>query len=263
MANMRVLNEIHKIARLDREIEIWRITETRTATGGVSKTNTSGNVFVALANSLSTNYTGDGTKGAYLYGFQLEAKELVTSYIDNTTIANTRAADTLAISSTTFDREYNNYSGTVFVDAQIDYRPTSRVVQNSRGTLVSFNDGTEANRVSLVIENQNSPAVTRSANAVVYSSGTLRSNTSIATANLTASLGNDGKVTAYFQRNGILGTAINGNVGGTDSGIAYGDVTAITIGHGPGTGRINGTISKIQYFASVSAEVETRAMTDQ
>jgi SPP1 family predicted phage head-tail adaptor len=45
---MRILNEIHKIARLDREIEIWRITETRTGTGGVSKTNTSLGTFWAM-----------------------------------------------------------------------------------------------------------------------------------------------------------------------------------------------------------------------
>jgi hypothetical protein len=72
-----------------------------------------------------------------------------------------------------------------------------------------------------------------------------------------------GKITAYFQRNGILGTAINGNVGGTDTGIAYGNVTTITFGHGPGTNRINGTISKIQYFASISNEAETLALTKQ
>lgn len=47
MANMHVLNQIHSIGRLDREIEIWRINETRTATGAVTKVNTSLGTFWA------------------------------------------------------------------------------------------------------------------------------------------------------------------------------------------------------------------------
>lgn len=47
MANLPVLNQIHKIGQLDREIEIWRKTESRTDTGAVRVTNTSLGTFWA------------------------------------------------------------------------------------------------------------------------------------------------------------------------------------------------------------------------
>ena len=225
--------------------------------------NTSGIVFVGLATGGSYSYTGDNTSGVYIYGFQLETGGFGTSYIPTTTIANTRAQDTLTVQSTAFNNAYAVEAGTVLVDTQIDYRPTSKVVENSRSTIFSFSDGTVSNRVSLVTENHASPSVYRGANLVVYNGGTLQTNLIVATANLTT-LGN-GLVATYFA-NSAVGSTINaGTVATASGGILNitGAINTLTIGSGPGTGSLNGTIAKLAYYGDVVSTAELQNLSKQ
>ena len=63
-----------------------------------------------------TNFTGDVTKGLYLWGAQLEAGAFPTSYIPTTTAAVTRSADVASITGSAFSGWYRQDEGTVFGD---------------------------------------------------------------------------------------------------------------------------------------------------
>jgi hypothetical protein len=72
-----------------------------------------------LANSAtgySGGYTGTGTNGIYIWGFQLEAGSFATSYIPTSGSAATRPADTVSISGSNFSNWYNPTEGTIFYD---------------------------------------------------------------------------------------------------------------------------------------------------
>ena len=225
----------------------------------ITKTNTSGNVMIAPAVGGTINYAGDGTSGFYAYGLQLEAGSFATSYIPNTTIANTRTADVLTIVSHEFSKRYDAYSSTVVVDAALDYRPTTQVPNNLRSTLVSFNDGTASNRISILAENKNGP-VDRTANLVIYSGGTLISNANISTANLTT-VGSE-KIAMYFSGIGAIGTAYSGNGNVTvTTAFTSTAMNQITIGSGPGSAALNGTIGKLAIYSGVVTGQELKTLT--
>jgi hypothetical protein len=227
----------------------------------VTKTNnTSGNVAVVMVNGAATTYTGDGSSGIYLYGMQVEPGTFGTSYIPNTFGANTRGQDFMTYSNVQFAQNFDQYRSTIMVDAQLNYRPSAKLNQQQRSTLVSFNDGTENNRVSIVSESLNSP-VNRGANLVVYTSGVFQNNLVLATANLTNVGGS--KIAAYF-RNGLIQGAVDGNTSvQTTSGNIPGNLSYMTIGSGPGTPALNGTIRKVQYYPEISTANEIAYLTIQ
>ena len=228
----------------------------------VSKTNTSGNVSIALGAGSSYTYAGDGTSGVYIYGYQFEPGEFATSYIHNGITANTRGADTVSVRSSEFAKRYNADEGPSFLaDACLDYTPSSLVPTNTRSTVVSFNDGTVANRISLVVENRAAP-VDRTANLVVYTGGILNTNANVASANLTTL--DSGKVSAY-ARYGSYGLAYNGLYSSVQNGGTIpmnGAITTLNIGSGPGTRSLNGTISKLMIFESNLSGIEMQSLTN-
>jgi hypothetical protein len=220
----------------------------------VSTVNTSGNVVLALADGGTETYLGTGSAGAYAYGLQLEPGAFATSYIPNTTVANTRGQDFLTVTATEFARKYDIDNSTVAINSKLSYRPASLGTDNQRSTLVSFSDGTVNNRVSIVAENKQSPA-NRYANLVIYSSGVAQANISISnaavqSANLTSAIGDTLAVSFGSGRisRGLNGTAntyaTSGNISST--------INQITIGAGPGTSVLNGTIAKLQIWSTVS-----------
>ena len=227
----------------------------------VVKTNTSGNVVLALADGGATLYTGTGTQGVYVYGFQLEQGEFATSYIHNTTIANTRGQDTLTLESNEFAKKYNPYKNTVFVDATLGFRPHRYVNNFRRSTLVSFNDTTVNNRVSIVTEDIPSP-VSRTANLVIYTQNAIQTNISVSSAALgSANITSPSKLAVYFAA-GAIGRAYNGvaNVYAS-SGNLSSAISTIQIGAGTGSESWNGTISKIQVYPDVVDGNELRTLT--
>ena len=215
----------------------------------VQKTNTSGNVLLCLADGGTTQFLGTGSQGMYAYGMQLELGEFASSYIPTTATAATRGVDNLTISNAEFLRRYNNQENTVVVDSLLGYRPTSTITNFLRSTLLSFNDGTANNRISMLVENRNAP-VDRSGNLVIYTSGVLQTNANITVANLTSTSANT-KLAAFF-RAGVIGTGFagNGNVVAGSGNISTA-INQMSIGAGPGTSVLNGTISKIQIYSGI------------
>ena len=79
------------------------------------------NVYITLVNSGTTsNYTGDGSSGIYIWGAQLEAGQFPTSYIPTTSSTKTRVNDILSIEGTNFTDVYNQTEGSYKVEGFID-----------------------------------------------------------------------------------------------------------------------------------------------
>ncbi len=70
----------------------------------------------------SDGAVGDGTKGVFLWGAQLEAGAFPTSYIPTTTAAATRSADVASISGSNFSSWYNGLQGTMFASGFVEGR---------------------------------------------------------------------------------------------------------------------------------------------
>lgn len=227
----------------------------------VTKTNTSGNVLLALADSGSETFWANG-QGIYGYGLQLEPGDFATSYIPTTTTANTRSADSLSVNAYDFSRLYDKLGSTVFVDASLAYRPTTAVNNNRRSTFVSFSDGTVNNRVTVLAENKNAP-VDRTANLVIYTSGVLQTNINVRSGNIgTANLNTGTDKLAVYFKNSLIGRAFNGiaNVYVTTGNVSTA-VSQIEFGNGPGTDALNGTIRKVQIYPDIVDGNELRTLT--
>jgi hypothetical protein len=69
-----------------------------------------------ISTGSTTNYTGDGTSGIFVFGAQLEVGAFPTSYIPTTTTALTRAADVASVN--TLSPWYNQTEGSVYVELQ-------------------------------------------------------------------------------------------------------------------------------------------------
>jgi len=92
---------------------------------------------------VSTSYTGDVTKGFYLYGFQFEAGTFPSSYIPTTTVSVARTADSCI---RTLSTEFSATSGTVVVAGRASPGQDATNAQ----TVFDFNDATGANRIAVL-----------------------------------------------------------------------------------------------------------------
>ena len=93
-----------------------------TLTGTYAAAGTRHEIYVLPDNATTANtsYTGDGTSGLYLWGAQLEAGSVATSYIPTSggdAAARTRAADDLEISGSAFTDAFNASEGTFYVES--------------------------------------------------------------------------------------------------------------------------------------------------
>ena len=103
-------------------------------------------LFNILNNAGSNSYTGTAGSGLYLWGAQLELGSYSTSYIPTTTASVTRNAD--VISKTGISSLIGQTEGTIFVD--INFKNISQLA--GVDTLLTLNDGTTANEISILLD---------------------------------------------------------------------------------------------------------------
>lgn len=122
---------------------------------------TSFNTIILTQNGTTTNYTGDGSSGFYLWGAQLEQGSYATSYIPNLTTGNTsRSADAARDSGTS--AYINSEEGVMFLEiAALANDQSSRRITIAQGTsnLVRLGYDSVSNRIVAVVYNGTNQAV--------------------------------------------------------------------------------------------------------
>ena len=120
----------------------YRLTMSYTSAATVEK------IFIYSADAdNSTNYTGDGTSGLYIWGAQLEQGSYPTSYIPTNGSAVTRSAE---IANNSGDAStFNDSEGVLMVEiSALDDDLTNRII--------SLSDGTNSNIISVQFSNAQS-----------------------------------------------------------------------------------------------------------
>jgi hypothetical protein len=116
----------------------YRITNVRSGNGN----KTTFHLLNDSDNAIS--YTGDGTSGCWIWGYQKEAGTFPTSLIPTTSSTVTRSADVASMTGTNFSSWYNQSEGTVFSSI------TTVVPSNvTNGFLFQITDGTSSERIEL------------------------------------------------------------------------------------------------------------------
>lgn len=188
---------------------------------------TSAGVRFAVFNSDSAN--GDGVKGVFLWGAQLEAGAFPTSYIPTTTAAATRSADVASITGANFSSWYNQTQGSTYWEGT----PSA----TTETAYFGFQDSTTNNVIRISRQfNQartivNASAVTQ---ADIYSGNFI-------------TLGSNNKIAVATAANNF-GQSLNGGTVITSGSGSMPTVDRATIGAGAFINQINGTIKRLTYW---------------
>lgn len=203
--------------------------------GKCSTVNTS--VLRVILRSCATDNTpattGDGVSGVYLWGAQLEADIVSSSYIVTTTTSATRAADAITISGSTLTKWFTSGPGTVFVR----YLSPRQNGSNNR-FVFTLGDGTTNNRVVIFQNASNAVGYRVAAGGVSHLS--LGSN--VKTAN------NPVEAVISWQANSQVGSD-DGNNAVTGSGSTNPTVDRLQLGQDDAgsSSRLLGWIEYIEY----------------
>lgn len=126
----------------------YRISITTTMTAGNSA------FFLSAASAGNVargpSFVGDGTKGFYAWGAQIELGAFATSYIHTTTATVTRTADSLTMTGTNFSSWFSSTAGTFICEA--DYLAINQTINNA---VFGANDGSTTNRSAIFMSGAN------------------------------------------------------------------------------------------------------------
>lgn len=198
--------------------------------------------------STSTSYTGDGTSGIYVWGSQLEAGTLPTSYIPTTTAAVTRAAEVGSMTGSNFSSWYRQDEG-AFVCTFDSTGSTGTAVPFGVATTGVFNE---------------SMYVSRQADGGVFSNVIDNGISQFSTIGLgTAASGVAFNVAVAYKLNDSAAVG-NGSALVTDNSCTLPTVDRLSIGHSPwnqSTGHLNGHIRRLAFFTKRLSNTELQALT--
>jgi hypothetical protein len=103
------------------------------------------NVLLRLHNGTDTFYTGNGSSGLYLWGYQMEVGGIATSYIPTTTAQVTRAVDSATLSGANFTSWFRSDEGTLMATHAVAAAGLPLVDQR----MVQIDDASQNNTVYL------------------------------------------------------------------------------------------------------------------
>jgi hypothetical protein len=186
--------------------------------------------------SRSTNITGDGFSGLYIWGAQLEAGSFATSYIATTSASATRTADVAVMTGTNFSNWFNASEGSVYYELS-----TSRITTDC--FCFNFDNGTASSNSNFIYSSSVS-----SRNLFVSSLGSTEVNLG---AGVTVSSNTFFK-TALGYKNNDFGVSVNGSVTTTDTiGVVPLGLARLVLGTAydlANANYINGCIRKFTYY---------------
>lgn len=198
-----------------------------------------------IDDSFNRNYSGDITKGIYIWGAQLEAGSFPTSYIPTTSSNATRSTDAATITGTNFSRWYRQDEGTLFVEAV--------PANTAANSIVGFDDTTSAERWRL------GHTGTSAGTLVVVDNSSVVAN--LQTSANVWPLATAGKTAGTVKLNDTA-LATNG-VLLTDTSCTLPTVTQMTIGTGQANTYSNGPISRLIYWPTRLSDTILQNLTKQ
>jgi hypothetical protein len=209
-----------------------------------TKTTCYGRAYVFNANSLAS-YAGDGTSGMLLWGAQIEAGNLPTSYIPTTSAAVARSADvwTIPLVSSWF----NTLAGTIFIAG---YSPAGK--SGSWDYLASIDTGSSTNSVRAYRDSSGSVVARLTVGGSATGSVTAGSISDLSSFRL-----------AFSWRSTSLIASLNGAtaVSTTPTGVPSG-LTTLRIGESPSDNlQFGGHISHLAYFPQALSAAKLQSMT--
>jgi len=222
---------------------------TLTATASATAT---ASFFMLLSNSgtsarFVTGYTGDGYKGVFLWGAQLEAGAFPTSYIATTSATVTRNADAASMTGTNFSSWYRADEGTLYGDVKL-------IATTATGPVAfGISDGSTANAL---YGGQTLPTQVRPLGVRANSTDQAFPSVSV-----TVAPGYEYKFSGAYKFNDIAG-AINGVAATTDTNALVPVVNQARIGGVVGaTQPLNGTIKKLAFYPARLTDAQLQALT--
>jgi hypothetical protein len=216
---------------------VYRITTTNTFAA-----TTSGVYLSAIPTGTSartTNYTGNGYSGIYIWGAQLEALSFPTSYIATTSVALARGADSASMTGTNFSSWFNIAQGTFFTIVNSPYGGRAFAVDGGPNPrLIDLNfTGTQW----IVYTNVGGGVQS----AILTSTGTV-------------------SVATTYGSNGVIGVG-NGNtpitITSSNAILTASQANKLEIGAWNGSSQTNGWIKKLVYYPVQFTSAENQEIT--
>lgn len=190
----------------------------------------------------NASFTGNGTNGIYIWGYQFEAGAFATSYIPTTTTALTRQADVASMTGTAFSTWFNATAGTLVVQSQ-----TAQAYAAGVPARASIDDGAITNRIA--IRNGNNFS------GVVSVSGS-----SVASLESTAWNSNIAKQAIAYKVDDFAYTT-NGASVVTDTSGAIPSVNRLGIGVTGAQNYLNGWLQRLTYYPLRNTNAQLQALT--
>ena len=191
------------------------------------------------------SYTGDVTKGYYIWGAQVETGTFATSYIPTSGSTVTRSADVASMTGTNFSSWYNQSEGTLFVK--------------------SINHGGSRAPFALALNTQNFPMVELGENSSSTNAYVLRVFDTVgAQADITATVNAFGTSNSYAGaiKTNDFAVSVNGNTPLTDtSGNLVTTFNTLRIGRQWNSNTFTGTISRFAYYPTRLSDSQLEELT--
>jgi hypothetical protein len=218
----------------------WRVRVTATATATASDT-----VAINLSsNGTSSNFTGDGYSGIYIWGAQLEAGAFATSYIPTVASQVTRSADAASMTGSNFSSWFRQDEGTLYNEATPSHVGTQYVSIIGDGSTSTLGIGFFTENSRLEARVRASGGGSTIGNGLV-----IPANTPFKAALYYSPTNN------AWAYNGTMRTVINTSVVPTNS-------ADFRIGANPlGTINFTGTLKKLAYYPARLTDTQLQALT--
>lgn len=211
-----------------------------------SATGTSDSVGVYLVSSgTTTNYTGNGFNGAFIWGFQLEAGAFATSYIPTVASSVPRNADFALMTGTNFSSWYNNSQGTWLINY------VERAFSVAHQMIYTTVTGDTSNRINVSVNSSNVLDV----QVVAAGTDSFGGNTPTLTA--------QAYQLAFAYATNNSGVTVNASAITTDTGVTLPTgVDRLAIGSTTGGAQqVNSTLAKIAYYDVRLTNAQLQALT--